>query len=243
MSTTDTIDVSVVVPVYNEEENIAAIADEVGKALSPRFAAFELVLVDDRSTDRTWERIVEQEAAHPFVRGLRLAAHGGQSAAMLAGLRHAAGRVLVTMDGDLQNDPADIPGLVDGLADPQVDAVCGYRARRRDTVSRRVASRWANAVRNRITHDGVRDTGCSLKAFRRACAADLPCLRGVHRFMPAYFVLNGRRVREVPVHHRPRLRGQSKYTNLKRLPETIRDLFGFRWYRSRLVDVRVEERT
>lgn len=150
---------------------------------------------------------------------------------MLFGLQNAAGDVLVTMDGDMQNNPADIPKLLEALKDS--DVVCGYRANRRDTWSRRVGSRLANRVRNWFTHDGVRDTGCSLKVFKRICVGDLPPLRGVHRFMPAYFKLNGRVMREMPVDHRARTQGQSKYTNLKRLPATIFDLIGFIWYRRR----------
>jgi glycosyltransferase involved in cell wall biosynthesis len=152
---------------------------------------------------------------------------------MLDGFRQARGAVIVTMDGDLQNDATDIPRLLDALKN--CDVVCGYRANRRDTWSRRAASRLANAVRNLVTRDGIRDTGCSLKAFRRECAADLPPLNGVHRFMPAYFRLHGRRIEQIPVNHRARKHGRSKYTNLKRLPATVLDLFGFWWYRRRLL--------
>jgi dolichol-phosphate mannosyltransferase len=137
------------------------------------------------------------------------------------------------MDGDLQNNPADLPALLDDMAG--VDAVCGFRANRKDTWSRRVGSRIGNSVRNWVTHDGVRDTGCSLKVFRRECINDLPPLKGVHRFMPAYFKLNGRKIREKAVDHRPRAHGVSKYTNLGRLPGTVLDLVGFFWYRKRLL--------
>jgi dolichol-phosphate mannosyltransferase len=222
--------VSVVIPVYNEEESVLPLVEELA-ALESRLPGLEILLVDDGSTDNTWTRVVEAAAANPCVRGLRWVENQGQSAAMLAGLRAASGDCLATMDGDLQNNPADLPMLVEALSD--CDVVCGYRATRKDTWSRRLASRIANAIRNSVTHDGIRDTGCSLKVFRAECLDDLPSLNGVHRFMPAYFRLHGRRIKEVAVDHRPRSHGVSKYTNLRRLPRGIRDLIGFAWYRKR----------
>ena len=225
--------VSVVIPVFNEEDNVVPLADELDRVRA-ELPELEVVLVDDGSRDATPDRIRSCARRLPFVRGFRTDRNCGQSAAMLAGLRVASGEVLVTMDGDLQNNPADIPKLVGAMKDG-FDVVCGYRAQRRDSWSRRVASRLGNGVRNKFTRDGIRDTGCSLKAFRRECLADLPGVNGVHRFMPAYFQLHGRRVTEMPVDHRPRQHGASKYTNLKRLPRTIFDLIGFCWYRSRLL--------
>lgn len=221
---------SVVVPVYNEEDNVSLLVDELAAVVAGQTDA-EVILVDDGSRDQTWKRIEQAAATHPFVRGVRSIRNRGQSAAMLLGLAHTRGEIVVTMDGDLQNNPADIPALVEELSD--CDVVCGYRAKRRDSFSRRVASRIGNGIRNRVTRDGLRDTGCSLKAFRRACIADLPPVNGMHRFMGAYFALNGRTIKQVPVDHRPRQHGQSKYTNLKRLPKTAFDLLGFVWYRSR----------
>ncbi len=223
--------VSVVVPLYNESANVPILVTEL-MALTRTLQALEILLVDDGSRDDTWDRILDAQRAHPTVlRGIRCPANRGQTNAMLTGLHAAKGDVMVTLDGDLQNDPADIPAMLSRLEGH--DAVCGYRAQRRDTWSRRIASRVANRIRNRITKDGMRDTGCSLKVFRRALVADLPPLDGTHRFMPAYFALNGRRLLEMPVHHRPRQHGVSKYTNLKRLPRTVRDLIGFSWYRQR----------
>ena len=224
--------VSVVIPVYNEEDNILPLAREF-IPVAQQLPGLEVLLVDDGSTDASWVRIQEAARDLPFLRGVRGAGNRGQSAAMLLGLRAARGDVLVTLDGDGQNNPADIPRLVEGTI--RSDVVCGYRARRRDTWSRRLASRLGNAIRNAVTQDGLRDTGCSLKAFRRACLDDLPALNGVHRFMGAYFRLAGRTLEQVPVDHRPRTRGTSKYTNLKRLPKTAFDLVGFLWYRSRLL--------
>lgn len=223
--------VSVVVPVYNEEENVPRLAEEFAQLVG-QLEDFEVLLVDDGSKDGTWAKIQEAAKSHPFLRGVRSVNNRGQSAAMILGLTEAGGDVLVTMDGDLQNNPADIPALVAKIG--PVDVVCGYRAKRRDTWSRRVASKIGNSIRNKITSDGLRDTGCSLKAFKRACLADLPHVTGCHRFMGAYFRINGRSIEQVPVDHRFRQFGQSKYTNLKRLPKTAFDLIGFLWYRSRV---------
>lgn len=223
--------VSVVVPVYNEEENVPHLADEFAQ-LTGKLADYEVLLVDDGSKDGTWARIQEAAKKHPFLRGVRSTNNRGQSAAMILGLNEAKGDILVTLDGDLQNNPADIPALVAKIG--PVDVVCGYRAKRRDTWSRRVASKIGNGIRNKVTNDGLRDTGCSLKAFKRECLADLPSLTGTHRFMGAYFRLNGRTIEQIPVDHRFRQYGVSKYTNLKRLPKTAYDLFGFAWYRSRV---------
>ena len=223
--------VSVVIPVYNEEDNVEPLAAELD-ALRAQISGLEVLFVDDGSSDAIWTRIGECRTRFPSVRGIRYTPNRGQSCAMLVGLQQAAGDVLVTIDGDMQNNPADIPGML-ALLDDDCDAVCGFRANRKDTWARRVGSRLANRVRNRFTHDDIRDTGCSLKVFRKACVADLLPVRGVHRFMPAYFRLNGRRIKEIAVDHRPRTQGDSKYTNMKRLPRTIADLVGFIWYRSR----------
>ncbi|MDA0990349.1 MAG: glycosyltransferase family 2 protein [Verrucomicrobia bacterium] len=223
---------TVIVPVYNEETNIPIMAAELA-TVRQTVADLDVLFVDDGSTDATWSAIQTAAAEHPFVRGLPSPANAGQTAAMLRGMRAVTSEAIVLMDGDLQNDPADIPALLSQL--DGVDVVCGYRANRKDSWSRRVGSRLANRVRNWVTHDGIRDTGCSLKAFRREVVADIPPLNGAHRFLPAYFSLHGRRLVEVAVNHRPRLHGISKYTNLKRLPGTIADLFGFWWYRRRLL--------
>lgn len=224
--------VSIIVPVYNEEENIVPLLEEIAP-LNDVLDDLEVIFVDDGSTDKTWEHIQSCESKWPFFRGLRCEVNQGQTSAMLRGMRESKGERLVLLDGDLQNNPADIPKLLETLE--SCDAVCGYRAERKDTWSKRVGSRLANRVRNWVTKDGIRDTGCSLKAFHRKCVSDIPPLNGAHRFIPAYFSLHGRRIEELPVDHRPRQHGVSKYTNLSRLPATIGDLFGFRWYRKRII--------
>ncbi len=223
---------SIVIPLYNEEDNVGPLVAELA-AIQPALGQAEVLLVDDGSKDATWARIEAAARQHPFLRGIRCLKNGGQSSAMLAGLRRARGEVIVTLDGDLQNNPADIPQMDDRVG--PVDVVCGYRAKRRDSWSRRVASRIGNGIRNWVTADGLRDTGCSLKAFHRRCIPDLPPVNGVHRFMGAYFRQHGRTIEQIPVDHRPRQHGVSKYTNLKRLPKTTFDLIGFAWYRSRLL--------
>jgi len=225
---------SIIVPVYNEQDNIKPLYKQILKSIEPLNISWELILVDDGSQDKSQavcQELAKNDPTHTSVIVLRR--NFGQTAAIAAGIDHARGEVIVLLDADMQNDPADIPRLLDALK--VCDVVCGYRANRRDTWSRRAASRIANAFRNAVTRDGIRDTGCSLKAFRRECAADLPPLNGMHRFMPAYFRLHGRRIEQIPVNHRARKHGRSKYTNLKRLPATLLDLFGFWWYRRRLL--------
>lgn len=168
--------VSVVIPVFQEQDNVIPLLEEF-VPVAQHLPDLEVLVVDDGSTDATWARLQESASRFPFLRGIRADRNRGQSAAMLLGLQEAKGDILVTLDGDRQNKPADIPRLVE--ATRQFDVVCGYRAHRRDTWSRRLASRLGNGIRNAVTHDGLRDTGCSLKAFRRACAAggDAACQR------------------------------------------------------------------
>ena len=163
------MNVSIVIPFYNEEDNVEQLVSEV-VAVPLEDHELEVILVDDGSSDSTWQKIQSCAAQHDAVRGARCPVNQGQSSALYHGLHAATGAVLVTLDGDLQNDPADIPALLKAL--DQHDVACGYRANRRDSWSRRVGSRLANRVRNWVTHDGIRDTGCGLKAFRKACLSD-----------------------------------------------------------------------
>jgi dolichol-phosphate mannosyltransferase len=214
---------SVVIPFYNEEENVTELLQEVRSACPDA----EIVAVDDGSKDATQQKIRDFPGAVLVALGRNL----GQSAALYAGLQQATGDLCVMLDGDGQNDPADIPLLIEASA--SADLVCGYRKNRRDTWNRRVASRIANAIRRWFLHDGIRDTGCSLKAMRREHVRFLVPFNGLHRYIPAFLKNAGCSIAEVPVNHRPRLRGVSKYTIGGRALRGLRDLFGVSWVLTR----------
>jgi dolichol-phosphate mannosyltransferase len=226
--------VSVVAPLFNEEESISILQQELSAAL--KGVDYEIIFVDDGSIDRTAERI---EAA-PNVRVIRFEKNTGQSAAIYAGLHAARGAIAVLIDGDLQNDPADIPRLLSEIA-RGADLVCGYRAQRRDTRVKRLTSWIANAVRSRFTKDGVRDTGCTLKAMRRECLSALVPFKGMHRFIPALVKGAGYQLVEIPVNHRPRRFGQSKYGLGNRAVRATMDMFGVRWLLSRRLNYRIRK--
>ena len=226
--------VSIIVPLYNEEENVPILQAELRAAL--RGVDHEFIFVDDGSADRTVERI---EVA-PNLRVIHFEKNAGQSAAIYAGLQAARGAILVLIDGDLQNDPADIPKLV-GEVSRGADLVCGYRAQRRDTRVKQLTSRIANAVRSRYTKDGVRDTGCTLKAMRRECVGALVPFKGMHRFIPALIKDAGYRLVEIPVNHRPRRFGQTKYGLGNRAVRATIDMFGVRWLLSRRLNYKIRE--
>lgn len=218
--------VSVVVPLFNEEENVPILQSELTAALSG--LAHEIIFVDDGSTDRTLVRLTRTRE----VRVLHFEKNAGQSAAIYAGANAARGATVVLIDGDLQNDPADIPRLL-GEIERGADLVCGYRAQRKDTRVKLLTSWIANFVRSRFTKDGVRDTGCTLKAMRRECVRALVPFKGMHRFIPALVKGAGYRLVEIPVHHRARKFGQSKYGLGNRAVRATVDMFGVRWLLSR----------
>jgi len=226
--------VSVVVPLYNEEENAPLLQAELATALSG--LAHEVIFVDDGSTDQTVSRLTKA----PEIRILQFEKNAGQSAAMYAGANAARGDVVVLIDGDLQNDPADIPRLLAEI-EGGADLVCGYRAQRKDTLVKRLTSRIANFVRSRFTKDGVRDTGCTLKAMRRECVRTLVPFKGMHRFIPALVKGAGYRLVEIPVNHRARKFGQSKYGLGNRAVRATVDMFGVRWLLSRQLNYRVRD--
>jgi dolichol-phosphate mannosyltransferase len=234
MNASSSPDVSVVVPVFNEKENIAILQSELGNALA--WIDHEIIFVDDGSTDRSVEKI---EAA-PNVRVLRFEKNTGQSAALYAGIQAARGQSIVMIDSDLQNDPADIPRLLEEIS-RGADLVCGYRAKRKDTVTKRLTSRIANFVRSRFTKDYVRDTGCTLKAMRRECSVALVPFKGMHRFIPALIRGAGFKLVEIPVNHRPRRFGQTKYGFGSRAWRATMDMFGVRWLLSRRLDYKIRD--
>jgi dolichol-phosphate mannosyltransferase len=232
-------EISLVIPLYNEEENLPVLAAEIREAVSPLGRPYEVIFVDDGSTDGSPEVLRRLAWEDPLVRIVRQRRNAGQSAALDAGFRFARGNVIVTLDADLQNDPADIPRLLATLE--RCDVVAGVRTRRQDDWVRRVSSRIANAVRNRVTHESITDVGCTLKAFRAESLRRIPMFTGMHRFLPTLLKMEGARVVEIPVNHRPRLHGQPKYGIGNRIWRALADLFAVRWMQTRWIDRRISE--
>lgn len=221
-----TPEISLVIPLYNEVENIRPLQRELRAALAGY--SHEVILVDDGSTDGTAAAV----EITPEVRLLEFTKNAGQSAAMLAGMQAARGAVIVLLDGDLQNDPQDIPTLLAEI-EKGADLVCGYRAKRMDSLVKKLTSRIANFIRSRFVADGVRDTGCTLKALRRECVPALVPFKGLHRFIPALIKNAGFRIVEIPVHHRARQFGASKYGLGNRAIRATLDMLGVRWLQAR----------
>jgi dolichol-phosphate mannosyltransferase len=231
---------SIVVPVFNEAENVLPMAREVAAAMEQTPVAYELVFVDDASTDTTWQKIMEAHKTDARVRGLRHVRNSGQSAAVWTGIRGTQTPLIATLDGDLQNDPADLPRMIAELE--RVDFVCGKRLKRNDTFVRRASSKIARAVRTRALKSDFQDTGCAIRVFRRACIQDLMPFNGIHRFLPILAHANGARTLELPVNHRQRVAGVSKYGVWNRVWRGIYDLIGVNWYlKRRLRSVQYEE--
>jgi dolichol-phosphate mannosyltransferase len=235
------VDLSVVIPVYNEEENLPHLWPELRSVLEPLGLIFEVVFVDDGSRDRSAELIRSFRDVDPRVRLVRLKANAGETAATDAGFKAAGGRWVVTMDADLQNDPHDIPTLLSHL--DRWDAATGWRVNRSegDSLVRRISSRVANRTRNLISDESIQDSGCTFRAFRRECLRGLVLYRGFHRFIPTLLKMRGYRVIEVPVRNRPRRFGQSKYGVLNRLFVATADLLVVRWMKNRLLRYEVAE--
>ena len=227
---------SVVVPVKDEADNVGPLAREISAALSGE-ADCEIIFIDDGSSDGTADKLAALKSEIPSLRVIRHASNLGQSRAIRTGVRAARSDIIVTLDGDGQNDPADIPKLLAELRGDKtgrsIGVVSGVRARRQDTLSRKLASRAANAIRQALLHDGATDTGCGLKAFRREAFLALPYFDHLHRFIITLMIREGYDVRFVPVNHRPRLHGSSKYTNFNRMLVGIDDLLGVRWLQRR----------
>jgi len=226
---------SVVVPVKDEAENVAPLAREIAAAIAGQGEA-EVIFVDDGSSDGTAGVLQALKTEIPTLRVIAHAQNAGQSRAVRTGVRAARGEIVVTLDGDGQNDPADIPKLVDAMrrGEASLGLVSGVRAQRKDTMSRRLASRIANSVRQGLLHDGAVDSGCGLKAFKREAFLALPYFDHLHRFLITMMIREGYKVEFVDVNHRPRLHGQSKYTNFSRMMVSIADLVGVRWLQRRM---------
>jgi len=235
----DRIELSLVIPAYNEEQLIEACVREADGILSMLGIRYEIIVVDDGSTDGTFERLRTLKEGVPALRAVRFGRNRGQTAAMAAGFERSRGETIVTMDADMQNDPADIPRLLDAMSDG--DVVCGVRAQRRDNLVRRASSAIANAVRNRLTRENIRDVGCTLRSYRRQYLHRIKLFEGMHRFLPTLLKLEGARVVEIPVRHRARTKGTNKYGISNRLFKGLRDLFAVRWMQSRYIRYEVKE--
>jgi len=237
------IHLSVVAPAHNEMDNLPRLLEEIAAALAKFEYRWEVIITDDASTDGTAAALRDLRKKYPQLRVLSMRQRSGQTAALDAGLRHARGTFIATLDADLQNDPADIPRLLDLLqsqAQP-CDFVNGWRANRRDPWIRLVSTRVANGVRNWLTHEQIHDSACGLKVFRRECIDRLKLFNGMHRFLPTLVKMEGYRVVEVPVNHRPRTAGKAKYGVLNRVFKALRDAFAVRWMQQRTVRYECQE--
>lgn len=233
--------VCLVIPVYNEEDNLIPLMEEIRQAMCLQSRPWQVLFVDDGSTDGSLACLRTLAAQHENIHYLAFARNCGQSAAFAAGFCEARADILVTLDADLQNDPADIPAMLDQF-DTGFDMIIGWRASRQDSFAKRYASKIANAVRNRLSHETVRDTGCSLKILRASMARRLPMFTGMHRFLPTLMKLQGAQVAERQVRHRPRIHGTSKYGVWDRAFAALHDLLAVRWMQRRNFRYTINER-
>jgi dolichol-phosphate mannosyltransferase len=234
---------SIVVPCYNEEGNLVRLITAIRETTEPLKLASEIIIADDCSTDKSWEIIQALGARDPGIRALRFTRNCGQSAALWAGIRLARGQFIATLDADLQNDPKDLPKFLEALK--QYDCVCGSRVASRregDNFIRRISSRIANDVRNRLTHETIGDSACCYRVFKRECVANLKFFKGMHRFLPTLFKIEGYTVAEIPVQHHTRFTGKSHYGVWNRLFASAYDLFAVRWMQKRMFRYEIRER-
>jgi len=230
------IELTVVIPCYNEESNVVPLVEELTEVLEGLNRRYEILYVDDGSTDSSVDRIRKVQARRPKVRLVRHRMNSGESASEVTGFRHARGSTIITIDADLQNDPRDIPILLEHLS--EADVVCGVRRHREDDRVKRVSSKIANGFRNIVTGDHVSDAGCTFRALKREVTYDLPVFNGLHRFLPTLARYQGFTVAEVPVNHRPRQSGKSKYGIGNRMWRGILDCVVMRWFKHRCVTSR-----
>ena len=239
----DAPELSLVIPCYNEQDNLRALIKAIREAVDPLRLPYEVVITDDCSRDRSWEILKELAAADPRVRGQRFAFNCGESAASWAGLKAARGKYLVTLDADLQNDPKDLPKFLEALK--QFDCVCGTRVKARgagDNFIRVASSRIANWVRNKLSGEQIADAGCTYRAFKRECIENLKFFKGMHRFLPTLFKIEGHSVTEIEVTNNPRFAGQSHYGVWNRLFASFYDLLAVRWMKKRMFQYRIAEK-
>jgi glycosyltransferase involved in cell wall biosynthesis len=234
------VEISVVVPVYNEEANLPILIPKLLEVFDRLGFLYEMIFVDDGSSDGSRRLLKETASQIPSLRWVGLKQNRGLSTALLAGMREARGKIIVTLDSDLQNDPEDIPRLL-GYLD-RYDMATGWRQKREDPWLKRVASRIANSVRNRLSGERINDSACTLRVFKRECLQDIPIFNGMHRFMSTLVKMRGYRIIEVPVTHHPRKYGESKYNIRNRMWRSFVDLLAVRWMKGRHIQYDIEER-
>ncbi len=235
---------SVVAPCFNEQGNLIPLVTAIREALEPLTISYEIVIADDVSRDDSWNILQKLGAEDKRIRAVRLNHNCGQSAAVWVGIQAATGRYIATLDADLQNHPRELPRFLEAIQRGDSDCVCGSRVAARahgDSWVRQVSSKIANGIRNRITHETVSDSACGYRIFKRECAARLKFFKGMHRFMPTLFRIEGFVVTEIPISHHTRLTGQSNYGVMNRLFVTIYDLFAVRWMQKRMFRFEVKE--
>ena len=230
---------SIVIPLKNEEENIKDLINEIEPVMHALKSPWELICINDGSTDNTSSVLLKLAETKPFLRILTFDRNYGQSCAFDAGFKNAHGEWVITLDGDRQNDPADIPKLL--AMTEENDLVCGHRLNRQDPWHKKITSKLANFVRSRLCKDDIQDTGCSLKVYRKECLNHIKMYKGMHRFLPALFKIEGFRVSEVPVNHRERIKGVTKYNFFNRSFNTIADMLAVRWMSKRHVNYRIDK--
>ena len=230
---------SVLIPAHNEEKNLPNLLKEIHEVMAREGKPWEVIVVDDASTDQTWTILEKEHLTLPQLKGIRLKKQSGQTAALEIGLHAVTGEIVITLDGDGQNDPHDIPKLLDAL--DGFDCVSGCRQRRHDRWDRKLISATANGTRRWLLGDNIQDTGCSLKAFRTSCFRHIKLFKGMHRFLPSLLIIEGFQVKEIPVSHRPRASGKSNYSIFNRGFSTITDLFAVWWMKRRRLHGEIDQ--
>lgn len=230
---------SVVIPLKNEEGNIVDLIEELEPVMKDLGQSWELICIDDGSTDKTSSILLDLFNKKDYLRLIHFEKNYGQSSAFDAGFRAVRGKFVITLDGDRQNDPNDIPKLLKLIEN--CDLVCGIRLNRKDTFSKRIISKFANLIRRYFCDDGVQDTGCSLKVYRREALSKIKMYQGMHRFLPALFKIEGFTVREIEVNHRERIQGKSNYNFFNRSFNTVADLFAVNWMKKRHLHYQIKK--
>jgi glycosyltransferase involved in cell wall biosynthesis len=240
METSRSLTLSVVVPVFNEEESLPTLISKLVEVLKTLPFSYEMIFVDDGSSDGSRRILKEMASQYPSLRVLGFKENRGLSTALVAGMKEAQGEIIVTLDSDLQNDPKDIPILLEYL--DRYDMATGWRREREDSWLKKISSKIANAVRNRLSGENIQDSACTLRAFKRECVQNIPLFNGMHRFLSTLVKMEGYRIVEIPVSHHPRKFGKSKYNIRNRMVRSFIDLLAVRWMKRRIIHYDIEER-